>query len=69
MFCAPAIPLRDFPVPIVQFGDEIEEGSATIEAQSEIGHHNIHVDLQVAKPGMQQNRGEKGRGRSQFSLL
>lgn len=45
---APAIPLHDFPVPVVQFGDEIEKGGATIKAQSEVGHHNIHVDLHVA---------------------
>lgn len=45
---APAIPLHDFPVPVVQFGDEIEKGGATIKAQSEIGHHDIHVDLHVA---------------------
>lgn len=45
---APAIPLHDFPVPVVQFGDEIEKGGATIKAQSEIGNHDIHVDLHVA---------------------
>ena len=37
-----------FPVPVVQFGDKIEKGGATIKAQSEIGNHDIHVDLHVA---------------------